>query len=56
MEIINLRTELTKAEYDLTRQQESLKHLEASLKIASEKLLASEKALTVGAEVRNRLR
>ena len=56
MEMISLRTELTKAEYDLTRQHEALRQAEAALKLSGDKLGQAERAAAEAAENSSRLR
>ena len=56
MEMISLRTELTKAEYDLTRQHEALRQAEAALKLSGDKMAAAERAAAEAADNSNRIR
>ena len=54
--MISLRTELTKAEYDLTRQHEALRQAEVALKLSGDKLAAAERAAAEATENSSRLR
>ena len=53
MEMISLRTELTKAEYDLTQ---ALRQAEAALKLSGDKMAAAERAAAEAADNSSRLR
>lgn len=56
MELINVRTELTKAEYEVSRQLDSTKQLECSVKAYMDKLSAADRSAADLLEVNAKLK